>query len=672
MNGDAGRWAPAHRLGGLVLLGALAGGACGAGVRRDPTAGRPVGDGGAADDGGSVGDTGSPDTGPAEANAGIWQPCGKLGSGEATGMALSPNGGTVAVAYRNGQLTAHRTEDGAVVADLRFSSIEPPPSSGAPSVALSSDASLVALTFMRPTGDSFLAVRRIAGGETIFEIPGRFEQVQFSPDDTRLAALDLLELVVIVWRLDDGGVDRRYGVEAVDRFVFAADGSLITFDRMGKLDREVMGSEFRLAGFQTRWQFSPRGSYVASWFNQALNGSVVQLNRPDGMFIGSHVAMEAIGEVTFATDDSVVAIRNARDQVTAMYTLPVKTAIAVAPSFPAAAAALEGMPATSELAIGPGGSLFLRLDSAGVLAWEAAAPGSVRVIPTLPGSRGAIRSLAASPDGRFLATAAERGVSLWDLRDRRHLWTRPLTSAGVAFFPDGSRVLTSAAWIQEWPVDGSDAPMVEPRCVSGWHASYSADGARIALTLPWGFLLMNGSEDPDLGPVFSPSEAYPAVAFSPDGQFLATSEPALWRASEMTRVWPATESASVTSACDLPPPTDGAEKSNWVAFSPDGRLIAVTRSERTSGGVASTPQTKIYRAEDGSVHRDLGRDVPRRPVFSEDGAWLAAGSLVMEIGADTSRSLAADGVVSTFAAAGTVAIGHANGTVSLHCAPQIP
>jgi WD40 repeat protein len=191
------------------------------------------------------------------------------------------------------------------------------------------------------------------------------------------------------------------------------------------------------------------------------------------------------------------------------------------------------------LAFSPHGD---RLASAGddgsVLVWMVSGPSTGRVDTTLRGHSGAVRALAFSTDGSQLASAGADGiVALWDVsldKPPRGELRRGLEAmTGVAYRPPDGRLLAfvnEGALVSVWGTK------------NGPHALHEFQGPQ--------------------------QEPLSALAFSPDGQLMAT---ASWDASVV--LWDMTADAGSGRPLETLRTADGVVTS--VAFRPpDGRLLA--------------------------------------------------------------------------------------------------
>jgi WD40 repeat protein len=339
-----------------------------------------------------------------------------------------------------------------------------------------------------------------------------------------------------------------------------------------------------------------------------------------------------------------------------------------------------------DAAVGPGGMPVLIADVSGVYrADDVQAP--LSTFPTLPGQGTSIMALAVSPDQRSLAAASDRrvypatpaspirahpeDVLLWNLQDATLTRTfSGFAATSVAFSPDSLRLLIASRYeepdgrLEEWALDGV-APTwsltVAGSTVYG--ASFSPAGHPIAVSFADGVgVLADGAGAGT--PTIAREILYPASAFSPDGGRLVTSGITLWKTTDLTPIW--------TTAALPPAPTDAAIRDNWLAFSPDGSLIVSSESELSdeTGTLNRSTTTKLYRADDGVLFRDLGTDFERRAVFSPDGKWLLAADHAWEVATGRQAFMHPDvrpTSISTFLADGRIVLGRTDGVIEIFC-----
>jgi WD40 repeat protein/tRNA A-37 threonylcarbamoyl transferase component Bud32 len=238
-------------------------------------------------------------------------------------------------------------------------------------------------------------------------------------------------------------------------------------------------------------------------------------------------------------------------------------------------------------------------------------------LATLAGNSNQILTLAFSPDGRTLA-AGQSGdfIRLWDVNGRRE----PATLAGhrgpvfsLAFSPDG-KTLASGSWdktVRLWDVAGEkERATFHGHREPVFSLAFSPDGKTLATG---GFDQTVRMWDMATGRerfrINGHTAAVVSLAFAPDGQSLAT---AGWDGS--VKLWDATR----PQACDHPL---GRVVSGGysVAFSPDGKILAMARSPLVYvWDIASgKPATVLPGLQEGDVS----------VAFSPDGKTLATGGL---------------------------------------------
>ncbi|WP_237329686.1 WD40 repeat domain-containing protein [Streptomyces sp. CBMAI 2042] len=189
----------------------------------------------------------------------------------------------------------------------------------------------------------------------------------------------------------------------------------------------------------------------------------------------------------------------------------------------------------------------------------------------LLGHTDVVCTVAFSPNGRLLATGSQdETVRLWDIASRT-LVADPLKGHGdsvttVLFSADGRHLITVGRTIRLWDL----AEVTQPRKAGKpWASSLTAQPALsctglLATGHPNGVAhLWDPIEQKKLGePLRGHAEEVSAVAFSPDGQLLATS-------SHDIQLW------SVHSREMIHEPLNcEKDRVSTMSFSPDGRVLA--------------------------------------------------------------------------------------------------
>jgi WD40 repeat protein len=242
-------------------------------------------------------------------------------------------------------------------------------------------------------------------------------------------------------------------------------------------------------------------------------------------------------------------------------------------------------------------------------------PGLYEPARRLDGHRGNVTGVAFTPDGRRLLTSgADRTVRLWAVETgqmRRRLGAHESWARGVALSPDGRRALS-------WGDDNTLRLWDTTSGRAGRVFKGHADWVRCAAFLPDRRRMVSGSDDgsirlwdADMGTElrrFEGLKGYPlGLAVSPDGRQLLTAG-----TDERLRLWDI-ETGKVLHSLD-----GHAGNVNAVAIAPDGR-------QAISAGVDGT--VRLWDLESGKeVRRLLGhRGTVWCVAFSPDGRLALTG-----------------------------------------------
>jgi RNA polymerase sigma factor (sigma-70 family) len=269
-----------------------------------------------------------------------------------------------------------------------------------------------------------------------------------------------------------------------------------------------------------------------------------------------------------------------------------------------------------DIALSPDGKIIAAVEFDKVRLWDSATGKERYCFPLNPAHEG--ESVAFAPDGRTLAITGFGKLLLLDARSGKVLHQVDSDrSFSVAFAPDGKTLAAAQFSGGVLLVDTATGKKI---ChVNGgrtWSVDYSSDGRLLA----WGegsqIHLREAPEHMEIDRRITHNSAIHAVAFSPNGKMLATSDDehvlTLWDTESGKRLRTFEGHAAVATR---------------LVFSPDGKFLASGSGDHVVGGGHELHSLRLWDVATGKELAKVGEHAEgvRALRFSRDGKVLITG-----------------------------------------------
>jgi WD40 repeat protein/serine/threonine protein kinase len=233
----------------------------------------------------------------------------------------------------------------------------------------------------------------------------------------------------------------------------------------------------------------------------------------------------------------------------------------------------------ASVAISPDGKTLLSAGQYGkAYLWDRV---SNQIIAELPKNNVCPPSVAFSPDGKFFALGSvDREVLLWDTEQRREVRRLPGQGAKVAFSPAGKLLACATTEVMQpfpgdvalWNYETGEQVAFFPG--AGARVAFSPDGKRMAMGSSNNVVRVIDIDRRQTVATLRKTRPVWAMAFTPDGRYLVTSDWGFDALSGVLEIWDlATEDLRHSLTDDM--------RFVWnMAFSPDGLTMATVSTDQ--------------------------------------------------------------------------------------------